>query len=211
MPANQLTTADKQPQVDWPASSPWVLAVGGTNLTLAADNTIASSGAWNDTAFPAPFTTTAGGGGGTSAFEARPWWQPAQSFATSGKRMVPDIAAFADASPGYPIVCSSGVQGCKGSGQSIAFVGGTSAAAPLVAGMIALWNQQAHNQGQPRPGFIAPLLTSLAQHTPQTFTDITQGTNALFGGPCCATRTGYDLATGWGSPVADVIASSLPR
>src|SRR3954469_18890684 len=77
VPASQLTSADKQPQVDWPASSPWVLAVGGTNLTLAADNSIASSGAWNDTAYPAPFTTTAGGGGGSSAFEARPWWQPA--------------------------------------------------------------------------------------------------------------------------------------
>src|SRR4051812_22994719 len=208
---NQLSSSDTKPQVDWPASSPWVLAVGGTNLTLAPDNTIASSGAWNDTAYPAPYTATAGGGGGSSAFEARPWWQPAQSFATSGKRMLPDIAAFADESPGYPIVCSNGVQGCKGSGQSIAFVGGTSAAAPLVAGMIALWNQQAPKQGLPRPGFIAPLLTMLAQHNPQAFTDITQGTNALFGGACCATRTGYDLATGWGSPVANVIASSLPR
>ncbi len=170
VPANQLTTADKQPQVDWPASSPWVLAVGGTNLTLAADNTIASSGAWNDTAFPAPFTTTAGGG--TSAFEARPWWQPAQSFATSGKRMVPDIAAFADASPGYPIVCSSGVQGCKGSGQSIAFVGGTSAAAPLVAGMIALWNQQA-----PQPG---PTATRLHRIIPSSVTP----TRNHADGPC---------------------------
>src|SRR4051794_22742086 len=209
--ANQLTASDEKPQVDWPASSPWVLAVGGTSLTLAADNTIVSSGAWNDTAYPAPYTTTAGGGGGSSAFEVRPWWQPAQSFATSGTRMVPDIAAFADASPGYPIVCSSGVQGCKGSDQSIAFVGGSSAAAPLVAGMIALWNQQAHDQGLPRPGFIAPLLTALAQHNAQTFTDVTQGTNALFGGSCCSTRTGFDLATGWGSPVANVIASALPR
>src|SRR3954453_23219680 len=208
---NLLTSSDKAPQVDWPASSPWVLAVGGTNLTLAADNTIASSGAWNDTAYPAPFTASAGGGGGSSTFEARPWWQPEQSFATSGKRMVPDLAAFADAAPGYPIVCSSSVQGCKGSGQSIAFVGGTSAAAPLVAGMIALWNQQAHNQGSPRPGFIAPLLTALAQHDPETFTDINQGTNALFGGSCCTTRTGFDLATGWGSPVANIIASALPR
>jgi hypothetical protein len=77
--------------------------------------------------------------------------------------------------------------------------------------MIALWNQQARNHGLPRPGFIAPLLTTLAQHAPGTFTDIAQGTNALFGGPCCATMTGYDLATGWGSPVADVIASNLPR
>jgi subtilase family serine protease len=78
--------------------------------------------------------------------------------------MVPDVSAFADPSPGYPIVCSSGVKSCKGSGQSIAFVGGTSAAAPLVAGMIALWNQQ-----------------------------------------------GYDLATGWGSPAAEVIAAALVR
>jgi subtilase family serine protease len=211
VPASQLTSSDKKAQVDWPASSPWVLAVGGTNLTLGADNAIASSGAWNDTAYPAPFHTTAGGGGGTSVFESKPSWQPAQSFSTSGKRMVPDVAAFADASPGYPVVCSKGVQGCKGSSQSIAFVGGTSAATPLVAGMIALWNQQAHDQGLPKPGFVAPLLYSLAQHDPGTFTDVTLGTNALFGGSCCATRPGFDLATGWGAPAAGVIAASLPR
>ena len=211
VPANKLTSADEQPQVSWPASSPWVLAVGGTNLTLNADNTIASSGAWNDTAYPAPFEKTAGGGGGSSAFEPRPWWQPAQSFASSSKRMVPDVSAFADESPGYPIVCSSGVQNCTGSGQTIAFVGGTSAAAPLVAGMIALWNQQARNQGLPRPGFVPPMLTSLAQRNPQAVLDITQGTNALFGGSCCPTRTGFDLATGWGSPIANVVASNLPH
>ena len=142
---------------------------------------------------------------------SKPWWQPAQSFSASGKRMVPDVAAFADESPGYPIVCSKGVQSCTGSSQSIAFVGGTSAATPLVAGMIALWNQQAHNQGLPKPGFVAPLLYKLAKSTPQTFTDITQGTNALFGGSCCPTRPGFDLATGWGSPAAGVIASSLVR
>jgi kumamolisin len=209
VPASQLTSSDKKPQVSWPSSSPWVLAVGGTNLTLDADNAIASSGAWNDTVYPAPFERTAGGGGGSSTFEARPWWQPAQSFANSSKRMVPDVSAFADESPGYPIVCSKGVQSCTGSGQSIAFVGGTSAATPLVAGMIALWDQQAHNQGLPRPGFVAPLLTTRAQHSPQAFTDITQGSNALFGGSCCATRPGFDLASGWGSPAANVIASVL--
>jgi kumamolisin len=209
VPASKLTSSDKKPQVAWPASSPWVLAVGGTNLTLAAGNAIASSGAWNDTEYPSPFHATAGGGGGTSTFESKPWWQPTQSFSASGKRMVPDVAAFADASPGYPIVCSKGVQGCKGSGQSITFVGGTSAATPLVAGMIALWNQQAKNQGLKKPGFVAPLLYSLAKSTPEAFLDITQGTNALFGGSCCPTRPGFDLATGWGSPAADVVASSL--
>jgi subtilase family serine protease len=206
---SQLTSSDKKPQVSWPASSPWVLAVGGTNLTLDAGNAIASSGAWNDTGYAAPFTATAGGGGGSSAFEKRPWWQPAQSFASSSKRMVPDVAAFADESPGYPIVCSAGVQGCKGSGQSIAYVGGTSAAAPLVAGMIALWNQQARNQGLPRPGFVAPLLTRMAAQTPAAFYDVTQGSNALFGGSCCPARPGYDLAAGWGSPFADQVASLL--
>ena len=209
VPANKLTSNDKKAQTSWPATSPSVLAVGGTNLTLNADNTIASTGAWNDTTYPAPFTQTAGGGGGLSTINKRPWWQPAQSFTSSTYRMVPDVAAFADASPGYPIVCSSGVQSCTGSGQTIAFVGGTSAATPLVAGMIALWKQQARNQGLPNPGFVAPLLTTLAQHHPQAFTDITQGTNALFGGSCCPTRPAFDLATGWGSPAANVIASSL--
>jgi subtilase family serine protease len=212
VPASKLTSSDKQAQTSWPATSASVLAVGGTNLTLNADNTIASTGAWNDTAYPAPFTKTAGGGGGLSTFVSRPWWQPAQPFTSSSKRMVPDVSAFADASPGYPIVCSSGVQSCTGgSGQSIAFVGGTSAATPLVAGMIALWKQQARDQGLPNPGFVAPLLTTLAQHNPPAFVDVTQGTNALFGGSCCPTRTGFDLATGWGSPVANVIASSLVR
>ena len=110
---SKLTSADKKPQVSWPASSPYVLAVGGTNLTLNSDNSIASTGPWNDTAYPAPFTATKGGGGGQSTFESRPWWQPAQSFANSSKRMVPDVAAFADESPGYPIVCSSGVKSCS--------------------------------------------------------------------------------------------------
>jgi subtilase family serine protease len=123
--------------------------------------------------------------------------------------MVPDVAAFADESPGYPIVCSKGVKGCSGSGQSIAFVGGTSAAAPLVAGMIALWDQQARNQGLPRPGFVAPLLYTMAKRNPAAFADVTQGTNAMFGGSCCPARAGFDTATGWGSPLADTVASLL--
>jgi subtilase family serine protease len=210
VPPGKLTSADKKPQVSWPASSPYVLGVGGTNLTLNSDNSIASTGPWNDTAYPAPFTATAGGGGGQSTFESRPWWQPAQSFATSSKRMVPDVAAFADESPGYAIVCSSGVKGCpKSPQQGITLVGGTSAATPLVAGMIALWNQQATQQGLPRPGFVPPMIYATAKSNPGAFIDITEGTNALFGGSCCPARPGYDLATGLGSPMANQIAVLL--
>jgi subtilase family serine protease len=205
VPAGQLTSAEKQPQASWPATSPWVLAVGGTSLTLDASNAIASSGPWNDTVYAAPYTATAGGGGGQSTLNARPWWQSG----TASKRRVPDVAAFGDAAPGYPIICSSGVQKCGPGAQSVAFVGGTSAATPLVAGMIALWTQQARAQGLPRPGFVAPLLYLLSQRSPGAFLDITQGTNALFGGSCCAAGGGYDMATGLGSPRADQIAGLL--
>jgi kumamolisin len=209
VPAGKLTSADKKISVSWPASSPSVLAVGGTNLTLDAGNAIAASGVWNDTEYPAPFAATAGGGGGSSAFVKRPWWQPAQLPGSSGKRVLPDVAAFADANPGYAIVCSAAVQGCPAGGQTLAFVGGTSASAPLVAGMIALWNQQARAQQLPRPGFVAPLLYRLAQRDPTAFLDITQGANAIFGGSCCAAAPGFDLASGWGSPSAAAVAGLL--
>jgi kumamolisin len=209
VPPAQLTNADKQKSASWPATSPWVLAVGGTNVTLTAANAIESSGVWNDTDYPQPYQQTAGGGGGVSTLVKRPWWQPA--IASQGShRMVPDVAAFADPAPGYVIVCSAGVQGCgPGSGQSLAFVGGTSAAAPLVAGMIALWNQQARQAGAPRPGFVPPLLYSLARR-PGAFLDITQGNDVVFAGVnCCTAGPGFDLASGLGSPMADQIAAQL--
>jgi subtilase family serine protease len=210
VPQSQLTNADKQQSASSPATSPWVLAVGGTNLTLTAQNTIASSGVWNDTVYPQPYTSAAGGGGGVSTIAKRPWWQPATPSQKT-YRMVPDVAAFADESPGYAIVCSSGVQGCGPSaGQSISFVGGTSAAAPLVAGMIALWDQKARAVGAPRPGFVPPLLYAIAQRAPSAFLDIQVGGNAVFGGvPCCAATPGFDLASGLGSPLADQIAAQL--
>ena len=213
VPTAKLTAADKKPRVSWPASSQWVLSVGGTNLTLDPDNGIASTGVWNDTSFPAPYTAVAAGGGGESLFAPRPWWQPARSFARAGARLVPDLSAFADAKPGYAIVCSAGVQGCgaaQGPGKTVAFVGGTSAAAPLVAGMIALWIQKAREQGLPRVGFAPPLLYAMATRYPTAFVDVTLGSNAIYDAvPCCRARGGYDLASGLGSPRADTIAGHL--
>jgi subtilase family serine protease len=205
---SQLTSYDEQKSASWPAVSPWVLAVGGTNLSLTPDNLIASSGVWNDTVFPPPYQTIAGGGGGVSTTEKRPWWQTAS---TSGNRPVPDVAAFADAAPGYVIVCSSGVQSCPpGSGQTITYVGGTSASTPLVAGMIALWDQYAKQQKWAKPGFIAPMLYSIAKHAPTSFLDITVGSNSVFSSvPCCSAAPGYDQATGLGSPIANSIAAQL--
>jgi kumamolisin len=165
---------------------------------------------WNDTSYPPPYQQTAAGGGGASTFEKRPWWQPAIASQKT-YRMVPDVAAFADASPGYAIICSPGVQGCGPSpGQTISYVGGTSAAPPLAGGMIALWDQQAKQSGLPKPGFVPPLLYSIAQHTPGSFLDITTEGNAVFGGvSCCTAAPGFDMASGLGSPLADQIAKQL--
>jgi kumamolisin len=210
VPTSQLTSFDEQRSASWPATSPYVLAAGGTNLTLDSANAIASSGVWNDTTYPQPYNLLAGGGGDASMLEDRPWWQPAIP-SQSTYRMVPDVAAFADASPGYAIICSHSVQGCGPSpGQSIAFVGGTSAATPLVAGMIALWDQKAAQSGWPRPGFVPPLLYSIARNDPGSFLDITLGTNVVFDGvSCCTAGQGYDMASGLGSPLAAEIIQHL--
>lgn len=90
------------------------------------------------------------------------------------------------------------------------YVGGTSAAAPLVAGMIALWDQQAKQSGLPKPGFVPPLLYSIAQHAPGSFLDISTGSNSVFGGvSCCTAGPGFDMASGLGSPFADQIVNQL--
>jgi hypothetical protein len=75
--------------------------------------------------------------------------------------------------------------------------------------MIALWSQQAHSQGLPKPGFVAPLLYATAKKNSGAFLDVTVGTNALFGGSCCPARPGFDLATGWGSPMANRLFTQI--
>jgi subtilase family serine protease len=210
VPTSQLTSFDEQRSASWPATSPYILAVGGTNLTLDASNAISSSGVWNDTVYPSPYEEIAAGGGGDSAFIDRPWWQPATS-SQSTYRMVPDVSAFADASPGYAIICSHAVQGCGPSpNQTIEFVGGTSAATPLVAGMIALWDQKAAQSGWPKLGFVPPLLYSIAHNDKSAFRDITVGTNSVFSSvSCCKATTGYDEASGLGSPLANEVIEHL--
>ena len=65
--------------------------------------------------------------------------------------------------------------------------------------MIALWTQQAKRQGSPRLGFVRPLMYALAKSHPGAFIDVTQGSNALFGGSWCPARPGFDLAIAVGA------------
>lgn len=172
--------------VDFPASSPHVLACGGTEL-VGSGTTIQSEVVWNDVAVGGGAT----GGGVSTVFPLPTWQQNANvSGATNGGsgRGVPDVAGDAAPETGYNVLVDGTSE----------VVGGTSAVAPLWAGLIALLNQQLGKQ----LGFVNPNLYPLLGTA--AFHDITQGNNAGFSaGP------GWDACTGLGSPNGGSLLSSL--
>jgi kumamolisin len=195
--------------VSVPASSPYATAVGGTNLELSKQNRIKKEIVWNDL----PIQPNGGGGGGSIVTPQRPWWQTGIHRYGAG-RIVPDIAALADIYPGYAFFCTA--KPCAELEQKVpgwGSIGGTSAAAPLMAAGIALANQYAAEHGERPLGFLNPLLYRLgaeARSRRSAFFDVTEGNDDLGrlllpeaggGRPlgCCHARVGYDWASGWGS------------
>jgi kumamolisin len=172
--------------VDFPASSPHVLGCGGTKLD-ANGATIVSEVVWNELANKEGAT----GGGVSNAFPL-PSWQanaqvPAPSTSTGG-RGVPDVAGDADPTTGYTI---------RVDGETTV-IGGTSAVAPLWAGLVAVANQQLGSQ----VGFIQPAI--YGAKAASAFNDITVGNNGAFSaGP------GWDACTGLGSPIASKLIPLL--
>jgi kumamolisin len=168
---------DGADHVDFPASSPHALACGGTRLT-ASGSAIASESVWNDGA------SGGAGGGGMSTQFAVPVWQKGLTAVTSsgarqplGGRGVPDVAADADPATGYKV---------RVDGSDLV-IGGTSAAAPLWAAIVARLQALA---GKP----IGPVQPSLYAD-PAACNDITSGDNGDF-----AATAGWDACTGLGSP-----------
>jgi hypothetical protein len=187
--------------VDYPASNPWVTAVGGTSLSLNGSEVV-----WNGCLGVTPPTgcdESGGGGGGVSSYEAKPTWQsglvtPA-GFTCGAEgtncREVPDISANA----GVPEIFYAG-------GSWGAFTG-TSVAAPMVAG---LWADRQSACVHPASGDAAPILYEVAANGGYGagLNDITQGENDFtqsHGGQFGA-GAGYDLASGLGSPIAPGLA-----
>jgi kumamolisin len=173
---------DQQAHVDFPASSPNVLGCGGTRLE-ATQNRITSEVVWNDVSSGHGAT-----GGGVSDVFGLPTWQadahvpPSVNDQHTG-RGVPDVAGDADPETGYQIYVD---------GQSMA-IGGTSAVAPLWAGLIALINQKRGHS----IGFLNPLLYQNYQKLTQAnaLRDITSGNNGSY-----SAGTGWDACTGLGTP-----------
>ncbi|HET8977254.1 MAG TPA: S53 family serine peptidase [Solirubrobacteraceae bacterium] len=187
--------------VSYPASSPWVTGVGGTNISLNAANQIVSQEVWNDS----PLVVAAGGGGVSDLFR-RPNYQ--NGFVTSGRRIVPDVSMLADVAPGYEIYCTA-ARDCSPGQHSAQWtqVGGTSAAAPLLAGGLALIDQDLRRQGRQNVGLANPLLYTIDHSASDAgvVSDIVAGDNDLgqsvqgrpFG--CCSAQPGFDYASGLGS------------
>ena len=172
--------------VDFPASSPHVLACGGTKLD-AKGATLISEVVWNELAVNDGAT-----GGGVSNVFPLPSWQgnanvPAPA-ASGGGRGVPDVSGDADPNTGYQI---------RVDGENTV-IGGTSAVAPLWAGLVAVANQQLGA----KVGFLQP--TIYAAKATGAFNDVTQGNNGAFtAGP------GWDACTGLGSPIANLLIPLL--
>jgi kumamolisin len=187
---------DGRAHVNYPATDPSVLAVGGTTLHRKPGNVagIASEVVWND-------GPGSGTGGGISDVVPRPAWQSAQVVPLSANpghfagRGIPDVAANADPATGYR-TCAGG---------KFTTVGGTSASSPLWAALIALCNQEL---GARVGNFNALLYSTLGPN--QVLHDITQGNNDTSGnlgvfdaGP------GWDACTGWGTPDGQKLLNAL--
>jgi len=181
--------SDGEAHVDFPASSPYALACGGTHL-IGSGRTISDEQVWND--LPDNGAT----GGGVSATFPLPSWQananvpPSVNTGHAKGRGVPDVAGDADPLTGYRV----DVDG------SNTVIGGTSAVAPLWAGLIALMNQAL---GKPI-GYLNPTLYTQIAATVGAFRDITSGNNGSY-----KASQGWDACTGWGSPNGAAILKLL--
>lgn len=185
---------DGHAHVNFPASSPYVLAVGGTRIVSVTRNPILEE-TWHPSA-------NHGTGGGVSRYFPRPPYQQrvvsqlAVNPPGGAGRGVPDVSANAAQESGYRVV----VDGKSyGSGKKFAPIGGTSASAPLWAALIARLNQALKT----RLGFVNPRFYKVSVSS-AAFHDITQGNNGDY-----KARTGWDACTGLGTPNGQKLLEAL--
>jgi len=180
----------------FPGADPYVLQVGGTDLT-----TTGPGGTWSAE------TAWAQSGGGYVSDTSIPSWQllpgvvNSANVASTTLRNSPDVAA--ESNFDNPTVVN---------GKFVTGFGGTSFAAPRWAGFLALVNQQSVANGRDTAGFVNPALYNLGTNASSTvFHDITSGSNppTVGDGSGFNAVPGYDLVTGWGSPAGAALIDQL--
>ncbi len=185
------SSGDSGAGVNYPAASPYVIAVGGTSLTIDSTGNYVGEIAW------------LGSGGGISAYETAPVYQSNFPIPNNPNKMrgVPDVAYHSDPYTGYSVYSSIGNAHANAGWQ---VVGGTSAAAPQWAAYIAIANSTV--------GKITNIGSQLYQAAIKNYDinyhDITNGTNGSCGYYCTA-QPGYDYVTGIGSLQANHLINEL--
>jgi kumamolisin len=186
----------------FPASLPFVTAVGATQIQLGAGNKRTAESVWNDLFYG--YTGNAVSTAGLSAYFRAPWYQKA--ITRSQARAVPDVVAFGACTPGTAIYIG---------GKPLGPICGTSQASPLVATGLSLISEQLRAKGEAPIGFANPWLYQVASKDSKAFNDIVNGSSLY---PvsipgvgtnipgCCEAATGRDAATGVGSPYFDRLA-----
>ncbi|MEH0578400.1 putative Ig domain-containing protein [Streptomyces sp. B21-108] len=169
-----VSSGDSAYGAEYPATSQYVTAVGGTALSTSSN-----SRGWTESVWKT--SSTEGTGSGCSAYDTKPSWQ---TDTGCSKRMEADVSAVADPATGVAVYDTYG-----GSGWAV--YGGTSAAAPIIAGVYALAGTPGSSDYPAKYPY---------SHTSSLY-DVTSGNN----GSCstsyfCTAGTGYDGPTGWGTP-----------
>jgi subtilase family serine protease len=187
-------SGDSGSGVAYPATSPDVVAVGGTSLQLDANGNYASETAWS------------GSGGGQSVYEYEPLMQSQFPIPddSRGKRGTPDVAYNANPGTGYAIYDSMGISGASGWFQ----VGGTSAAAPQWAALVVIANSMRATQRKTNLTSANGALYTAAKGRAPNFNAVNSGTNGSCGQMCDAT-VGFDYVTGLGTPQASGLIQAL--
>lgn len=187
-------TVDTVRSANWPASEPSVTAVGGTVLTLNADGSYGGETVWREAGQAS--------GSGVSSFYPEPDYQQAtlgDDPRLGGMRAIADVAA-----PAQGLILYYAEGGGRGGPHPDPTGGGTSAATPIWAGIVALADQEA-GQGL---GNINPALYALGANG-DCFHDVTSGTNRINADQGEPAGPGWDFPTGWGSPDAGCLAPAL--
>jgi hypothetical protein len=192
-----------------PSSSPYITQVGGTKLYMnGTAASYASEAVWNwGTEYGSSYDGV-GSSGGISSYYGLPYWQTNITTLTARggsttHRNIPDVALTAE----DIYLISDGNQ------TATPGFGGTSAAAPLWAGFIALVNQELAQAGSTSAGFINPFIYSLARQSRYTncFNDTTTGNNTWsYSSSLFYAATNYDLCTGLGTPKVALISAFMP-
>jgi len=209
----------------FPSSSPWVTSVGGTQLAkggapvcnYASRDVIVTC---HDEAEVVCSSARGGvitSGGGFSNDFAAPWYQQEvirgylqQTFTPVPS---PEEWYYNTSGRGFPDISAISACYLVWMGDKLELVFGTSASTPLVAAMVAHWNEERLQKGQPPMGFLNPLLYRLAARLPEVFNDVVVGDNRCSGDMCCnagfAAVRGWDATSGVGSPRFDAITGLI--